>query len=212
MTEKKVSSITVYNIKGEELEKLELDPEVFDGKVNTSVMHQVVTAYLASQRAGTASAKTRGEVSGGGRKPWKQKHTGRARAGSNRSPLWRKGGVVFGPKPRDYSINPPKRMKALALKSALNAKFKAGEMKVVDAFNLAMPKTREVVALFKSLQLGGNALLVTNGEDKIISKAAGNLPGVEVSAQLNINTYHILLHTHLVIAKPALEKLSERLK
>ena len=207
-----MQTIPVYNIRGEEVEKLELNPQVFDGQINTAVMHQVVTAYLAGLRAGTASAKTRGEVSGGGRKPWKQKHTGRARAGSTRSPLWRKGGVVFGPKPRDYSLDVPKKLKRIALRSALNAKWKAGEMKVVDAFKLERPKTKEVVQVLKFLQVGGNVLLVITGEDQGVSRAAGNLPKVEVKTMSNLNTYHILLHSQLVISKPALLKLYERLK
>ncbi|MBI3990700.1 MAG: 50S ribosomal protein L4 [Candidatus Omnitrophica bacterium] len=207
-----MATISVYNLKGQEVEKLELNPGIFDGAINKAAMHQVVTAYLANQRAGTASTKTRGEVRGGGKKPWKQKHTGRARAGSIISPLWRKGGVVFGPKPRDYYQDVPVKLKLVALKSALNAKLKDSELKVVDSLKLEKSKTREIVQILKALQAGENVLFIINGEDKNIVKAANNLPHVDVKDATALNVYSVLLHTQMVISKPALEKLCERLK
>jgi len=167
------NNATVGNIK--------LNDKVFSVPINGPLLHDVVVNYLANQRQGTHATKTKGLVSGGGKKPWKQKHTGRARAGSIRSPLWRGGGIVFGPQPRDYSYNLPKKAKRLALKTALSLKMSDGAITIIDGLSMDKPKTKEIIATLKNLGLEGEkVLIITPENDKIITLSARNIPGVKV--------------------------------
>jgi len=205
--------LVVLSTSGKEVEKIDLDAQVFDGKVNHALMHQAVVAYLANQRKGLANTKTRGEVSGGGRKPWKQKGTGRARVGSTRSPIWKGGGVSFGPKPHSFHKDLPKKMKILALKSALNAKLNDSEISIVDAVKMASCKTKDFAAVMNNLKLTGTKfLLVVNGLDNNIKLATRNIPRVAIQEANNLTTYEALNCKRLVFAKDALKLVEERIK
>jgi large subunit ribosomal protein L4 len=189
----------------------ELTSKIFNQESNENVVHSALIWYLASQRRGTHSAKTRSEVSGGGRKPWRQKGTGRARAGSNRSPLWRKGGVTFGPKPRNYGYALPKKMRKLALKIALSDKAKENKVMIVPEFAVDQPKTKLAAKFMKDQKIEGSALLILGKENSAFIKAARNLAGVKpiMTGELNI---HDLLQADWVVAdKDAVKKLEEAL-
>ena len=206
-------TIDVLNIAGDKLESIKLDKEVFDGKVNRKLLHQVITAYLANKRQGTASTKTRGEVSGGGKKPWKQKGTGRARVGSNRSPIWRGGGTVFGPKMRDYSVRIPKKMKTEALKSSLNAKFIDQELILIEDFQLDVPKTKNFVSIIKNLSLDKlKTIFVSEIVSENIRLSCRNIDGVFIKSSQNLNAYDVLNCKKIILSKGALSKVSERIK
>lgn len=206
-------NISVLNIQGKEVAKLELDSVVFDGKVKNSLMHQAVVTHLANQRMGLASTKTRGEVSGGGRKPWRQKGTGRARVGSTRSPLWRKGGITFGPKPHSFRKDLPSRMKILALKSALNSKLNDKEMIVLDDLKMNSPKTKEFFEIVKKLKLDDLRIrFVVGSLDKNLKLSCRNLPLVNVDAAASLNTYYALDCKKLIFTKSALELVEARVK
>ncbi|MCK9573531.1 MAG: 50S ribosomal protein L4 [Candidatus Omnitrophica bacterium] len=206
-------NISVLNIKGKEVGKLELDSSVFDGKVRNSLMHQAVVAHLANQRQGLASTKTRGEVSGGGRKPWRQKGTGRARVGSTRSPLWRKGGITFGPKPHSFRKDLPNRMKILALKSALNSKLHDNEMIVLDGLKIDSPKTKEFFEIVKTLKINDLRIrFVVGNLDKNLKLSCRNLPNVEIDSAASLNTYCTLDCKKLIFTKDALEVVETRVK
>ncbi len=208
-----VHELSVLSTAGTAVDKLVLDPEVFDGKVNHELMHQAVVAYLSNQRKGLANTKTRGEVSGGGRKPWKQKGTGRARAGSTRSPLWKGGGVLFGPKPHSFYKDLPHKMKALALKSALNAKLNDNEIMVLNELKLAAPKTKGLFAILKKLDLAGIKLMVViEGSDNNLRLAARNLVGVNLKDARSFNTYEALSCKKIVFAGSALNSVQARIK
>lgn len=202
-------TVALYNVKGEQVGEIELSDAVFGVAVNEPVIHQVVRMQLANQRRGTASTKTRAEVRGGGRKPWRQKGTGRARHGSIRSPIWRGGGVVFGPKPRDYGFTVPKKMKRLALRSALSAKVAAGELLVLEDLKFEKPRTKQMVEVLSNLKVTGKALVVTAGPDEIVAKSARNIPGVKSIPATNLNVYDLLLHDKLVLTKDAVAKVEE---
>jgi large subunit ribosomal protein L4 len=203
----------ILNIKGEKVGTIDLDPEVFDGQVNKDLLYQVITAYLANQRKGTASTKTRGEVRGGGRKPWRQKYTGRARAGSIRSPIWRGGGVVFGPKPRDYSIDLPKRMKRLALKSSLNAKWIDDELLFLDKLEMDEPKTKKFVEVLKNLGLEGvKSLFILDEVSKNTRLSARNIPYVFLEHAKQVTAYDILNYKKVILTKEGLDIILERIK
>ncbi len=159
-------TLPIYNTEGKEIDSLKLDKTVFDGTINTACLYQAVNAYRANQRKGLASTKTRGEVSGGGRKPWRQKGTGRARVGSIRSPLWRHGGVIFGPHPRHFYYNLPKKLKVLALKSSLNAKVKENSLIVLDGINLEIPKTKEASKILSPYSDALETLKITDAASK----------------------------------------------
>ena len=206
-------TLPIYNTEGKEVEKVKLDPAVFNGSINTAAIHQAVRGFMANQRFGLAATKTRGEISGGGRKPWKQKGTGRARVGSTRSPLWRHGGVVFGPHPRDYSYNVPEKIRKLALKSALCAKLKENNLVVLDSFSVASPKTKEVVKLFINLKIKPlkNLLLLLDTIDSNLKLALGNIEFLDFNLAKNTNMYQILKAHKLVITKKALIELTHRL-
>ncbi|UMZ75394.1 50S ribosomal protein L4 [Natranaerofaba carboxydovora] len=201
--------VALYNKEGEEVGDINLVDEIFAAEIKEDVMHDVVNMQLASKRRGTASAKKRGEVRGGGRKPYRQKGTGRARAGTTRSPLWVGGSVIFGPKPRDYSYKLPKKVKRKALKSALSAKLRDGELVVVDSFELDQPKTKEVVGLLENLKVNKKAMLVTKGSDKNVYKSSRNIPGVRSIEADNINVYDILKYDHLILTKDAVNRIEE---
>lgn len=202
--------VALYNMKGEPVGEVDLADEVFGIDVNPSLLHQAVVTYLANQRQGTASTKTRGEVSGGGRKPWRQKGTGRARQGSIRAPHWKGGGVVFGPKPREYRIEMPKRARRLALKGALSEKVREGKIRVLDQLAFDRPRTRAMAEVLKNLDIGGEkALIVTADTDANVYKSARNIPGVIAMAAPELNVYQVLNHQNLVITRDAVERVQE---
>lgn len=203
--------VAVYNTLGQQVGEIDLDDRVFGGEVNEAVLHQAVVMQLASRRRGTASTKGWAEVSGGGRKPWRQKGTGRARAGSIRSPLWRGGAVIFGPKPRDYSFKLPKKVRRLALKSALTAKVRDGELIVLEDLTLTKPRTKDMVAVLKALNVNNKALIVTAGNEQNVALSARNLPGVTWLPAAGLNVYDILAHDKLVITKEAVSRVEEAL-
>ncbi|HCX63801.1 MAG TPA: 50S ribosomal protein L4 [Eubacteriaceae bacterium] len=202
-------SIDVMNMKGDKVEELSLKDEVFGIEPNESVVHEVVVAQLANRRQGTQSAKTRSEVRGGGRKPWRQKGTGRARAGTIRSPLWKGGGVVFAPKPRDYSKKVNKKVKRLAMKSVLSAKLIEQELVVLDAITIEKPQTKTVVELLKNVNADKKALVVTAKIDNNVYRSARNIPGVKAIAIENLNVYDVLKYDKLILTKEVVEKLEE---
>ena len=201
-------SIAVLNMQGKEVGQQELSEAVFGIEPNVSVMNDMVKNYLANQRQGTQSALTRSEVSGGGKKPWRQKGTGRARQGSTRAPQWTHGGIVFAPKPRSYRYALNKKVRRLALKSALSAKAAEGNVIVVDDLNVAEIKTKTVAAFLKAVE-AGKALLVTPEVNMNVVKSARNIPGVETAPARLINVYDILNAKQLIIDKAALAVIEE---
>lgn len=214
-TKKEVKSLTleVFDIKGKGVEAIELDPKVFDGVVIPSLMHQAVTAYLANQRAGLATAKTRGKVRGGGTKPWRQKGTGRARVGSIRSPIWRGGGVTFGPQPRSYHKDLPKKMKASALKSALNAKLNSEQITVLKDLSLNSHKTKELVKVIGNLKLNGQKIkLVVEKIENNSKLACRNLDKVSLIRASDVCTAQVLDCKRVVVTKDALTTIQARVK
>lgn len=201
--------VALYDITGNQVGDIELSDGIFGVEVNTHVMYEAVKNYLANQRQGTQSAKLRGEVRGGGRKPWRQKGTGRARQGSIRAPQWKGGGVVFAPKPRDYSYAIPKKVKRLALKSALSSKVQDQEIIVVDRLVLEQPKTKEMVKVLKNLNSGKKTLVVIPERDEAVVRAAANIPGVKTAYVNTINVYDILNCDSFLITKEAVNKVEE---
>ncbi|MGE5509243.1 MAG: 50S ribosomal protein L4 [Chitinophagales bacterium] len=201
-------TVSVVNVKGQKVGELALSDAVFGVESNEGLLHEAVVAYLASRRAGTHDTKTRGEVSGGGRKPWRQKGTGRARQGSIRAPQWPGGGTVFGPTPRSYAYKLPKKMRRLALKSALSAKVKAEEIVVLDELTLAEAKTKEMASVLDALK-AEQALIVTSAPDQTVELAARNIPGVKTAAADGLNVYDVLAHDRLIITKDAVAKVEE---
>jgi large subunit ribosomal protein L4 len=190
--------------------KIALSEEVFGVAAKGGVVHNAVVNFLANQRQGTHATRTKGLVSGGGRKPWKQKHTGRARSGSNRSPLWRGGGIVFGPQPRDYSYSLPRKARQLALKAALSGKLSDGEITIVDSLTVGKPKTKEMVSLLKGLNLVGKSTLIIVPEyDEAVFLSARNIPGVTVRRVSDLNSYDIVSHGRVLMTRGAAEMLSE---
>ncbi len=201
--------VDIYNVDGQVVGSMDLNENVFGVAVRPDVMHEVVVNYLANQRQGTQSTKTRTEVRGGGIKPWRQKGTGRARQGSIRAPQWVGGGVALGPKPRDYRYNVNKKVRRLALKSALSSKVEDNELIVLDAFACEEIKTKQVVSLLKNLNVNEKALIVLPENDKNIVLSARNIKGVDTTYVGAINTYEVLNHTKCIILKDAVTKLEE---
>ena len=201
--------VAVHNSKGEQVAEMDLNPAIFAAPINQAAMHEVVVAYLANQRRGTAATKTRSLVSGGGRKPWRQKGTGRARHGSTRSPIWTGGGVVFGPQPRDYTVRMPKKLKRAALKSALTTKYNNNELIVLDQLVMEEPKTAEIVKLLNNLKVEGKAVILTAESAPAVYKSARNIPLVSTGMVANINTYQVLNSGALILTKDAVAKLEE---
>lgn len=202
-------TIDIYNAGGDVVGSMDLNENVFGADVRTDVMHEVVVNYLANQRQGTQSTKTRTEVRGGGIKPWRQKGTGRARQGSIRAPQWVGGGVALGPKPRDYRYAVNKKVRRLALKSALSAKVQDSELIVLDAFEAPEIKTKQVAELLKNLKVTEKALIVLPENDKNIVASARNIKGVDTTYVGAISTYEVLSHTKCIILKDAVTKLEE---
>jgi len=195
------------------IEDYNFPKEVFGHKLNRDLIWEVVRAYLYNQRQGKASTKTRAEVSGGGRKPWRQKGTGRARQGSIRSPLWRGGGVVFGPRPREFQLKMPKRKKRLALLQSLSHMYQEQRIKIIDGIDLPQPKTRLLFDLIKSLDLADKkVLIVVPRKDPELSLAARNIPNIEVEQVDGLNTYQVLNHDYLLFTHEAIETGVERWK
>ena len=203
-----MANVSVYNIEGKEVGSIELNDAVFGVEVNEHLVHMAVVNQLANNRQGTQSAKTRSEVSGGGRKPWRQKGTGHARQGSTRAPQWTGGGIVFAPKPRDYSFKMNKKEKRIALLSALSSKVAESKIVVLDEFKLDEIKTKKFVEVMNNLKVE-NALVVLEGENKNVVLSGRNILSVKVTATNEINTYDVLKYTTLVVTKAAVEKLEE---
>lgn len=201
--------VTVFDMTGKSVGEMTLSDAIFGIEPNTSVMHAAVVNYLANQRRGTQSTLTRSEVSGGGRKPWKQKGTGRARQGSTRAPQWTHGGIALGPKPRDYSYELPKKVKRLALKSAFSTKVADNDLIVVDNIAVEGFKTKAVVEMLSKLGADKKALIVMPELDQKLIKSAANIPGVKTALVNTINVYDILNYDKFIVAKGALEKIEE---
>ncbi len=204
-----MSTVSVINIKNEKVGEIELNEMIFDLIVKEHLLHDVVKMQLAAKRAGTACTKTRIEVTGGGIKPWRQKGTGRARAGSNTSPVWRGGGVSFGPKPRDYSIKLNRKVKKQALAMAMSARLQEGNLVVLDDFTLDAIKTKEFVKVMNLLAID-NGLIITADYNENVNKSARNVNGYKVLSTEGINVYDILLHKKLILLQPAIEGLEKR--
>jgi len=190
------------------VETITVADEVLSVRKGSSVIHDVVVNYRANQRQGTHATKTKGLVSGGGRKPWRQKGTGRARVGSNRSPLWRGGGTTFGPQPRDYSYNMPKKVRKVALREAFNKKLLDGEVVIIDKFSIEKPKTKEMLGILKNLDLTGKSVLIVLSEkDDAVILSARNIPGVYVTKVRELNTYALVAHHMILMTKDAVTQL-----
>lgn len=203
--------VAVYNIDGQQIGDMELSDAVFAAPVNEALLHDAVVMYRANQRQGTSDTKTRGEVAGGTKKPWRQKGTGRARVSSTRSPIWRHGGITFGPHPRDYSWAMPKKSRHAALRSALSAKVRDGEFIVLDQLAISEPKTKIVADALKKLNAPKGALIVGADFDTNVYRSARNIPGVAATAARNINVYDVLSHDRVVMTKDAVAKVEEAL-
>ncbi len=201
--------LPLFNQSGESRGEVAASGEVFGREMNRHLVHSALVWYLASRRRGTHSAKTRAEVRGGGKKPWRQKGTGRARAGSIRSPLWEKGGVIFGPKPRSYAYNLPRKVRKQALKIALSDKANAGRVKIIEEFNFSEPKTKLAAKLLKDLGISGKTLIVLAEGSEIFEKSARNLEGVKLTRFKDINIFDILNASWLLIEKSAVLGLEE---
>lgn len=210
-------SLPIYNTEGKEIDKVELDSKVFDGKINKGVLYQAVINYRSNQRLGLAATKTRGEVSGGGKKPWRQKGTGRARVGSIRSPLWRGGGIVFGPHPRDFSYNLGQKIKLSALKSSLNAQLKENNIFLINEIRIDKAKTKEIVKIFSSLKpkigdVNKATLLLLDKIENGLRLATNNLSFLEINLGKDTNAYQVLKAKRLIITKKGLHQLIDRFK
>lgn len=200
--------IPVYSKEGEKVDNLQLDDKKFGGPIHKKLLRDAVIMYEANKRQGTASTKTKGEVAGGGRKPWAQKHTGRARAGSIRSPLWKGGGVSHGPKPRDYSFSIPKKARRLALYTALSAKARDNELVVIDDLNFDVPKTRQMVSILKALNIDNSScLIVILKANETVWKSARNIPSVKVMTSTELNAYEVLRPKKVLLTKEALSSI-----
>jgi large subunit ribosomal protein L4 len=204
-------SVDIIDLSNKKVGTLDLADEVFGAPVNEALLYEAVRHHLACLRRGTASTKTRHEVAGSGKKLWKQKGTGRARMGSIRSPLWRHGGTVHGPQPRDYSYKLPKKMQLGALKSALSAKLRDGELRVVNEFSIAEPKSKTMRKTLDTLDASRTILLVDNSANKNLALSSRNLDGVKLVSSREVNVYDLLGHQHVLVSQEAAKKLSEAL-
>lgn len=201
--------VAVYNTEGQQVDEMELKDEVFGMPVNGPLLHQAVQAYMANQRQGIQSTKTRAEVRGGGRKPWRQKGTGRARQGSIRSPQWTGGGVVFAPKPRDYSQKLPNKMRRQAMLSALSSKVRNNEIIVLDSLEMEEPKTAFIHGMLKKFNADKKSLIVVKCKDEMVVKSSRNIPGVKTTFAGSLNVYDILKYDNFVITKEAVKEVEE---
>jgi len=206
-----MSTVDLVNTKNEKVGEIELSAKVFDLDVKEHLLHDVVRQQRAAKRAGNACTKTRVEVRGGGAKPWRQKGTGRARAGTNNSPIWRGGGVTFGPKPRDYSFKLNRKVRKQAIAMAISARLQEGNLVVVDEFVMDAIKTKDFVEIMKGFDFE-NCLLVTEGKNENLNKSARNVNGFKVMNTEGLNVYDILLHKKLMLVKPAIESIEKRLE
>ena len=204
-----MANVKVFNMAGQEVGTMELSDVIFGADINGAVLHAAVRAYLLNQRQGTQSTLTRTEVSGGGRKPWRQKGTGRARQGSTRSPQWTHGGIALGPKPRSYRTGLNKKTRRAALFGALSAKVAEGKLIVLDALTVDSYKTKTIVAMLKALNVEGKALIVTAEADKKVIKSAANIPGVKTAAVNTLNVYDILNYDKFIVVKNAVGQIEE---
>jgi large subunit ribosomal protein L4 len=203
--------LTVKNTEGKDQGELEVKFELVEDGRGTQAVHDTVVAYHAAQRMGTASTKTMGEVAGSGKKPWRQKGTGRARAGSFASPLWRGGGVVFGPKPRDFGKKVSRKTRQLALRKALSERLRAGDVLLVDDLKLGSPRTRDIIGVLAALDLKGTALIVSQAQDKNLALASRNVPNLLLATSDSLNTYDVLRPDKLVFTRGAFEQIEARL-
>jgi large subunit ribosomal protein L4 len=203
-----MAKTAVMNIEGKKVSDLELNDSVFAAEFNEATVHNVVVMQLANKRQGTQSTKTRAEVSGGGRKPWRQKGTGRARAGSSRNPIWRGGGIAFGPKPRDYSYTMPKKARRVAMKSVLSAKLASEKLIVLDALNME-PKTKEMIRVLGNLKVEKKALVITNAVETAVVRSANNIQGVKTAIVDEMNVYDVINADVLIMTEEAIKKIEE---
>lgn len=204
-------TVDIVDLNNQKVGEMELADQVFGADINENLLYEAVRHYQAGKRAGTVKTKVRGEVRGSGKKLWKQKGTGRARMGSVRSPVWRHGGTVHGPQPRDYSYKLPRKMLLGALRSALSAKLRDGELKVVQAFDLGEPKTKQVKAALARLEATRKVLVVENGENRNLTLGVRNLPGVTLMPTREVNAFHLLGHDRVLLSEAAARKFSEAL-
>lgn len=205
-----MSVAEIYNTDNEKVGEVELNASLFEVAVKPHVIHDVVRMQLANRRAGTACTKTRAEVRGGGAKPWRQKGTGRARAGTRRSPLWRGGGTVFGPKPRDYSYSLPKKVRRLGLRMAISARYAEGNLLVLNDFQLAAIKTKDFLKIIQNLGIQNGLIVVPERNDNL-ERSSRNVPGFKVITSVGLNVYDVLLHHRLVLLESCIGQLEERL-
>ena len=201
-----MTKLAVYNIENQKVSDIELDDHIFNVKINPALFYEVVRMNLASQRKGSAATKNRALVRGGGAKPWRQKGTGRARAGSRRSPLWRGGGAIFGPMPKDYSFSLPKKERRAALRAALSLKLQEGKLILLDDFPLNQFKTKQVLEVLKKLNVE-DALIVISEKNNFLVRSARNIPKVEILNAEAFNVYDILNHEHLILLNPVLPRI-----
>jgi len=201
-----MATLGVYDIGNQKVSDVEVDERVFGVEIKPSLFYDAVRHDLATQRKGTAATKNRTLVRGGGAKPWRQKGTGRARAGTRRSPLWRGGGTIFGPMPRGYGFSLPKKVKKAALRAALTLKRQEGRLIVLDSFPLEGFKTQKVLEVLKTFQVE-NALIVTDEKNPLLERSARNIPGLQVLRHIGLNVYDILNHEHLILLKPAVQRI-----
>ncbi len=206
-----MSSLQVLNSEGKKSGVIDLPKEIFGENINQDVIHQAVVMYQASERQGNASTKTRKEVSGGGIKPWRQKGTGRARQGSIRSPLWKKGGIVYGPHPRDFSYSVPQKVRQGALRETLNAKYQGKNLVCIDDFKKSFSKTKEFATILKNLSLSGKVLALLDGCDPSVQRVSRNIPLFNLMRSQDVNAYHILRHKKILVSKTAFNNLLERI-
>lgn len=204
-----MAKVTMLNMAGAEAGSIELKDDIFGIEVNQNAVHEVVKNYLANQRQGTQSAKTRAEVRGGGKKPFRQKGTGRHRQGSSTDPSQVGGGIVFAPKPRDYRYSLPKKLRRLAMKSALSSKVEEKEIIVLDALTFAAPKTKEMIKLLENVKAAKKALIVMAEKDENVIRSAANIPGVKTALVSTMNVYEIINHTSFIVTKDAINKIEE---
>ena len=204
-----MAKVTMLNMAGESVGEIELKDDIFGIEINENAVHEVVKNYLANQRQGTQSAKTRSEVRGGGRKPFRQKGTGRSRQGSSTAPNHVGGGIVFAPKPRDYSYTIPKKVRRLAMKSALSSKVAGSEIIVIDALSFNEPKTKEMIKVLTAVNAGKKALIVLPEKDINVIKSASNIPGVKTTLVTEMNVYDIVNHNSFIVTKDAVNRIEE---
>ena len=207
-----MSEVAVLDIKGKQIDKIDCPDDLFGKFVNTAVVHQAIVMYQASLRQGNASTKERAYVSGGGKKPHRQKGTGRARAGSIRSPLWHGGGVTFGPHPRDFDYPLPKKIRKKALREGLNAKLQEGKLICFEDIKEEVTKTKEFAIILKSLNVQGKTLLILDGSDDSVGRAAKNIAGINIMRAQDVNTYDVLRNKFVLVSRSGLKKLLDRVK